>query len=398
MRSEGPRKKEYKKEYIRSTMKTADSTVRQCLRTAKRLVIKAGTAQICDNGVLSKTRIEALANAIQEIRARKIEVLLVTSGAVSAGTGAAGLQAKKGLSIPYRQAAAAIGQTRLMQMYSEAFAPGGVACGQVLITRDILQNRERYLNAANTLMTLLKLRALPIINENDTMVVDEIKVGDNDRLAAMVAELVNADLLVLLSDVGGFYENWDDPKKRRLVPHVQAVDAGVRREARAAANSHATGGMHTKLDAAIMCAEHGIHMVLASGEDPRILLRILDGENAGTFFEAQENVLSSRKYWIVRHLVPRGLVLIDDGAVTAIKERGKSLLPGGITEVRGNFAAGDGLDIAGPDGIPFARGISNYGRDDLTRIAGHKSKEISAILGSASYDEAVHRDNMSMLT
>jgi glutamate 5-kinase len=368
------------------------------LRKTKRMVIKVGTAQICENAALSKTRIEALARAIQEIRARKIEVLLVTSGAVSAGTGAIGLQAKKGLSIPYRQAAAAIGQTRLMQMYSEAFAPYAIPCGQVLLTRDILQNRERYLNAANTLATLLKLRALPIINENDTMVVDEIKVGDNDRLAAMVAELVNADLLVLLSDVDGFYENWEDKKNRRLLPHIKGISDALRREARAGTNSHSTGGMHTKLDAAQMCAEHGVHMVLASGQDPQIVHTILAGEEAGTFFEAQEPLMRGRKYWIVRHLVPRGTLLIDPGAVAAIKEHGKSLLPGGIVEVRNNFRAGDGLDIAGPDGIPFARGISNYGREDLMRIKGHNSKEISAILGSASYDEAIHRDNMAMLT
>jgi len=370
---------------------------RQSLRKTKRIVIKVGTTQICENGLLSETRIQALARAIWEIRERKIEALLVTSGAISAGVGIVGLQAKKGLSIPYRQAAAAIGQAHLMRVYSEAFAPYAIPCGQVLITRDILQDRERYLNAANTLAALLKIRALPIINENDTMVVDEIKVGDNDRLAAMVAELVNADLLVLLSDVDGFYENWEDKQKRRLLPHIKGISEGLRAEAKAEGSKHATGGMRTKLDAAKMCGEHGVHMVLASGADPRILLNIIAGEEVGSFFEAESPPQRGRKYWLLHHLVADGLVIVDEGAKAAIKEHGKSLLPGGIVEVRGDFAAGGGLDIAGPDGIPFARGVSNYGREDLGRIAGHKTKDIGALLGFLPYDEVIHRDNMSLL-
>lgn len=372
-------------------------SARQTLCATKRLVVKVGTTQITDNGALSRARMEALADAIRELRARKIEVVLVSSGAISAGVGIMNLQSKKGLSIPYRQAAAAIGQTRLMQLYSEAFARHAIPVGQVLLTRDVLRNRERYLNAANTLATLLKLGALPIINENDTMVVDEIKVGDNDRLAAMVAELVNADLLVLLSDVDGFYENWDDKAKRRLVPHIERVDAEIEREAGAEGSKHATGGMRTKLDAAKMCAKHGVQMVLASGEDPRVLISNLEGKEIGSFFEAQEMARRGRKYWIAHHLVPRGIALVDAGAALAIREHGKSLLPGGITEIRGDFAAGDGLDIAGEDGIPFARGITNYGREDLAQIAGHQSREIRAILGTISYDEVVHRDNMTML-
>ncbi|MDR2734763.1 MAG: glutamate 5-kinase [Spirochaetota bacterium] len=372
---------------------------RQVLRAAKRLVVKVGTTQITENGLLSKARMEALADAIREIRARRIEVVLVSSGAISAGVGIMGLQSKKGLSIPYRQAAAAIGQTQLMQLYAEAFARHTIPVGQVLLTRDVLRHRERYLNAANTLAALLKLGALPIINENDTMVVDEIKVGDNDRLAAMAAELVNADLLVLLSDVDGFYENWENTAKRRLVSHIQRVDENLEREAKAEGSKHATGGMRTKLDAAKMCAKHGVQMVLASGEDPRILLSILAGEEVGSFFEAQDAARGQRgrKYWIAQHLVARGTALVDEGAALAIREHGKSLLPGGITEIRGDFAAGDGLDIAGQNGVPFARGITNYGREDLSQIAGHQSREIRAILGYIGYDEVVHRDNMVML-
>jgi glutamate 5-kinase len=229
------------------------------------------------------------------------------------------------------------------------------------------------------------------------MVVDEIKVGDNDRLAAMVAELVNADLLVLLSDVDGFYENWEHTAKRRLVSHIQEVDENLECQAGAEGSKHATGGMRTKLDAAKMCARHGVHMVLASGEDPQVLLSIIAGEEVGSFFEAREHSRRGRKYWITHHLVARGMVIIDAGAATAIKEHGKSLLPGGITEIRGDFAAGDGLDIAGPNGTPFARGITNYGREDLGQIAGHNSREIRAILGCISYDEVIHRDNMAML-
>ena len=370
---------------------------RRVLSRTKRLVVKVGTTQITDNGLVSRPRIEALALALVELRKRNIEVLLVTSGAVSAGIAVVGLQAKKGLSIPYKQAAAAIGQTSLMQLYAEVFASHGLPCGQVLLTRDVMQNRERYMNASNTLLTLLKLGALPVINENDTMVVDEIKVGDNDRLAAMVAELVDADLLVLLSDVDGFYENWADPERRRRVPHIQAVTKAVRAEAAAEGSKYSTGGMKTKLDAAEMCAARGIHMVLASGADPAILTTIIEGADVGTFFEAGQPGMRGRKHWLLHHLAPRGQLVVDDGARSAIIQRGKSLLPGGISEVHGNFAAGDGVEIIGRDGAPIARGITNYGREDLVKIAGKKTSEIATILGAAPYEEVVHRDNLARI-
>lgn len=370
---------------------------RRVLARAKRIVVKVGTTQITENGQVSRPRIEALATALSDLRSRKIEVLLVTSGAVSAGIAAVGLQAKKGLSIPYKQAAAAIGQTSLMQLYAEVFAAQGYPCGQVLLSRDVMQNRERYMNASNTLLTLLKLGAMPVINENDTMVVDEIKVGDNDRLAAMVAELVDADLLVLLSDVDGFYTHWADPDRRSRVPHITSVTKAIRAEASAEGSKYSTGGMATKLDAAEMCAARGIHMVLASGSDPSILGRIIEGADLGTFFEAGQPALRGRKYWLINHLAPRGQLVVDEGAGTAISQRGKSLLPGGIIEVHGNFTAGDGVEITDRNGVPIARGITNYGREDLVRIAGKKTSEIASILGSAPYDEIVHRDNLARM-
>lgn len=370
---------------------------RQILTRTRRLVIKVGTTQITENGQVSRSRITALALALVELRRHKIEVLLVTSGAVSAGIAAVGLQAKKGLSIPYKQAAAAIGQSSLMRLYTDVFADHNIPCGQVLLTRDVLQNRERYTNASNTLLTLLKLGALPVINENDTMVVDEIKVGDNDRLAAMVAELVDADLLILLSDVDGFYENWADPQQRRRVSHIQTITSALRAEAASEGSKYSTGGMKTKLDAAEMCAARGIHMVLASGANPSILSEIIAGKDVGTFFEAGQPTLQGRKYWLVHHLAPRGQLVVDDGARVAITLRGKSLLPGGISEVHGNFSAGDGVEIIGSDGIPLARGITNYGREELDKIAGKKTSEIAAILGAVPYKEVVHRDNLGRI-
>jgi len=321
----------------------------------------------------------------------------VSSGAVGAGMGQFGWKRRPD-NLPQLQAAAAVGQAYLIRAYDEGLRRHRRHAAQLLLTHEDFDSRPRYLNMRNTLHALFECDAVPIINENDTISVDEIKFGDNDRLAAMVTELVSADLLVLLSDVDGFYENWENKEKRRLIPHIKKIDESMRGEAKTEGSKHSTGGMRTKLDAAQMCGEHGVHMVLASGSDPDILLRILAGEEVGSFFESCEPALRGRKYWLTHHLVPHGLVLIDDGAVAAIRSHGKSLLPGGIVEVRGNFAAGDGLDIAGLNGIPFARGISNYGREELVRIQGHKSSEIPAILGTHSYDEVVHRDNMSMLS
>lgn len=362
------------------------------LSGSRRIVVKVGTTQITEAGAFSPAKLDILAAALAGLRQQQ-EIVLVSSGAVSAGIAAAGLQIKKSLSIPYKQAAAAIGQSVMMSEYARAFRKRGITIGQVLLTKDVMQSRERYRNACNTLATLLKLGVLPIVNENDTMVIDEIKVGDNDRLAAMVAQLVAADLLVLLSDVDGFYRDFGTNHQERLSV-VESLDSAVRSLARSEGSKYSTGGMITKLDAAEMCQGAGIHTVIAAGEDPAILARIIAGEDIGTLFPAGTRALPGKKHWIRHHLVKRGRLVIDSGAARALLEQGKSLLAKGIIAVHGNFSEGDGVTIEHPAGTPVATGICNYGREELVKIMGHESAAIEGILGRKSFDEVVHRDHL----
>lgn len=358
-----------------------------------RIVVKVGTTQITSNGSLDRQKITGLCTAVSELRQHH-QVVLVSSGAVTAGIGAAELQIKKNLSIPYKQAAAAIGQTGMMQHYAEAFRESGLLTGQVLLTKDVMENRERFLNASNTLNTLLKIGAVPVVNENDTMAVDEIKVGDNDRLAAMVAQLVNADLLILLSDVDGLYADYGNPEKQRLIPIVSAVDDAIRKQALPAGTVWSTGGMITKLDAAEMCMAAGISMVLADGTDPGIISDIAAGRPHGTLFAAQTPRHSAKKQWLLTHMAQRGSITVDRGAAVALQAQGSSLLAKGIIGATGNFNAGDGVVVLDPEGKRIAAGLTNYGMDEVLRILGKPSREILRILGYSNSNEVIHRDNL----
>jgi glutamate 5-kinase len=323
-------------------------------------------------------------------------VVLVTSGAVAAGRERLGV-AFDSKDLPAKQALAAVGQTLLMQRWDAIFQGHGVVVAQALLTRQDLSQRQGYLNARTTLLTLLEHRVLPIINENDVVAVDEIKIGDNDQLSALVANLIDADLLVLLTDTGGLYTA--DPRidpTATLIPLVPRLDAGIERLAGNSATRAGTGGMRTKLLAAGTATRAGTSVVIASGDDPTALLRAVRGESIGTLFPASAAV-DGRKRWLATGVAGRGELLVDAGAVRALLTGGKSLLPAGIRQVTGRFARGDALLIRSEAGQAIACGLSNYDAHDLTLIAGRRSDEIAALLGYTFGPEAVHRNNLVVL-
>jgi glutamate 5-kinase len=372
---------------------------RRELGTVRRLVVKVGSSLITtpETGP-DPARIEALAAEIADIRTTR-EVVLVSSGAIATGMARLALP-ERPRSIPEKQAAAAVGQSALMWQYEAAFKRHGVAVGQVLLTAQDISDRARYLNARNTLLALLRFAVLPVVNENDTVAVEEIKVGDNDNLSAFVASLIDADLLVLLTDVDGLYtgDPARDPAARKLdtVDAVNdAIEALVWKRAGAGGS---VGGMATKLQAAQKAAAAGVAMVIGSGREEGVLTRIVAGETVGTYFPPKADRLTARKRWIAFAVPPQGRLTVDAGAVVALTRRGKSLLPSGLVGVDGEFAAGDLVAVAGePDGREFARGLVNFEADELRRIKGAKTQEIEARLGYRSFDEVIHRDNLVIL-
>jgi glutamate 5-kinase len=322
----------------------------------------------------------------------------VSSGAIATGTARLGLR-ERPRSIPEKQAAAAVGQSALMWQYEAAFGRHRMRVGQVLLTAQDISDRARYLNARNTLQALLKFDVLPIVNENDTVAVEEIKVGDNDNLSALVASLIDADLLVLLTDVDGLYT--DDPAVNsgaRKLDTVDAVTDAIARLARNRVDPVSVGGMATKLQAARKAAAAGVPMIIASGRQPGVLRRILDGEAIGTYFAPKANRLGARKHWIAFAVPPQGRVTVDAGALAALTHRGKSLLPSGIVEVEGDFASGEVIALlGGAGGREFARGVVNFDAAELRKIRGAKTQEIEQRLGYKSFDEVIHRDNLVIL-
>jgi glutamate 5-kinase len=308
---------------------------------------------------------------------------------------------KQDKTIPQKQACAALGQSRLMALYERLFSRHGFHTAQILLTQDDVRNRERYLNAKNTFEALLSAGILPVVNENDTVVVEEIKFGDNDNLSAQVAALVQADLLVILSSIGGFYDKDLTEVKENEKPvavieqitedHFQHVqDQKIR-------NRITTGGMKSKLMAIQKAAHYGLPSVLANGLSKGILQRILKGEEEGTLFLAKKERLSARKHWILHSLVPLGSLTVDKGALRAIVEQGGSLLPIGITAVSGEFRSGNAVQVLGPDGTEVARGLSHYSSSEVQMIQGRKSEEIESLLGYSYYDEVVHRNDLVLL-
>ncbi|MHB8707749.1 MAG: glutamate 5-kinase [Desulfuromonadales bacterium] len=364
------------------------------LAHVRRVVIKIGSGVISDESGLDLSRIDALCQDIFELRQRGYEVVVVSSGAVAAGKGDLGITGRP-QTIPLKQAAAAIGQSRLMRTYKDAFRPRGVTVAQVLLTRDDLANRRRYLNARNTLMTLLEYGVVPIINENDTVVVDEIRFGDNDNLSAMVTNLVEAQLLVILSDVDGLFDS--DPRlnpQARLITEVERITDQIEAMAGDEGGPLGTGGMATKIKAAKRATLFGAGTAIINGRTPHNLLYLFDGHEFGTYFLPARDPITARKHWIAFTKKPRGKLLLDEGARAAIIDGGKSLLPSGIRGVDGEFDRGDAVRLCTLDGREFAKGVTNYSSLELARIIGHKTSEIETILGYKYGDEVVHRDNL----
>lgn len=372
--------------------------IRSEILSARRWVVKVGSRLLAGaDGGINAGFIAGLAGQIAGLKGEGKEVLLVTSGAIAAGSRELGLK-KRPSSLPTLQAAAAVGQTVLMHIYHQAFRKRGFRVGQVLLTREGLHHRDRHLNARHTLLALLERGIVPIINENDTVAVEEIRFGDNDQLAALVANLVQADLLVLLSDVGGLLASpGGRGRGREVIDRVEEITPEVMALVRGGPGEYSRGGMRSKLESAAIVTRAGGQAVIAGGTEPGILLRIARGEPAGTYFPTTFGRLRSRKCWIAFSCLKKGRIVVDEGARRALAGEGKSLLASGITAVEGLFSAGDMVTIAGPDGAEFSRGLVNYSSREVERIRGEKTGRIRTILGDKPYDEVVHRDNLLIL-
>ncbi len=364
----------------------------------QRIVVKVGTSTLTNGSVrLNRQRMLAFVEQIVALHQQGHEVVVVSSGAMAAGRERLGYP-EVGRSMPAKQMFSAVGQSRLMQIYSELFDIFEIVVGQVLLTREDLGNRTRYLNARDTLTALLESRIVPIINENDTTATHEIRVGDNDNLSALVATLIEADLLVLLTDQPGLFTA--DPRHNadaQLISQVTHIDEETYALAGEAGSSVGTGGMVTKIQAAQLAGRGGVPTVIASGKEADTLARIVAGDSVGTRFEPVMTRLESRKRWLLTEK-PRGSVTVDAGALRKLMSGGASLLPVGMTSVAKHFERGSAVSILKPNGEEFAHGISNYDSDDLQRLCGVKSDRISEILGYSYGDAVIHRNNLVLLT
>jgi glutamate 5-kinase len=364
------------------------------LARARRIVVKIGSALLVEKstGRVNRAWLESLASDVAMLRGRGQEVIIVSSGAIALGRRQLGLAPGK-LRLEESQAAAAVGQIRLAHAWKEVLEPHDCAVAQILLTLGDTEERRRYLNARSTLETLLKLGAVPVINENDTVATAEIRYGDNDRLAARVAQMAGADCLVLLSDVDGLYtaDPTRDPAARHL-PEVTAITAEIEAMAGGSASDVGSGGMTTKLLAGKIAVAAGCHMCIAIGREQRPLRRIEAGARC-TWFVAQASPKTVRKQWIAGLLKPAGTLHVDAGAARALRG-GKSLLPAGVTRIEGRFERGDAVAVRDADGVEIARGLSAYSSDDARRAAGRRSQELEAILGYRGRDEIIHRDDL----
>jgi len=373
---------------------TRAKDARRGLASAKRLVVKIGSALLVDDetGALRRRWLDALGDDVAAARSRGQEVILVSSGAIAVGRRHLGLTGAR-LKLEEKQAAAATGQIRLAHAYQETLARHDITVAQVLLTLDDTEERRRHLNARGTLTTLLKLGAVPVINENDTVATAEIRFGDNDRLAARVAAMVSADTLILLSDINGLYTA--DPRRdgqARLIPEVSEITAEIEAMAGEAPAGYSSGGMVTKLAAARIALGAGCRMAIADGRPMHPLAALAEGGNC-TWFLPAASPLTARKRWIAGALKPVGTLTVDDGALNAL-QAGKSLLPAGVIAVEGRFERGDAVRVLDRGGREVARGLSAYAGTDAAIIKGHKSREIEALLGYRGRDEMIHRDDL----
>ena len=370
---------------------------RERLTRVKRCVIKIGSALLTNNGQgLDLPAISAWVAQVAALRAGGMEIVLVSSGAVAAGMQRLGFKTRPH-ALHELQAMAAVGQMGLVQVYESAFQQHGLHTAQVLLTHDDLANRERYLNARSTLRTLLRLGVIPVINENDTVATDEIRFGDNDTLGALVANLLEAELLVILTDQAGLYDK--DPRSHTDAVLVQEATAGDKLLAVMAGEGGALGrgGMRTKLLAAAKAARSGAATIIAWGRENDVLPRILAGERLGTYLKPAEGRVAARKRWLADHMQVRGRLRLDAGAARVLRDAGRSLLPVGVKAVEGHFQRGELVACLDPDGVEVVRGLVNYGSEEAARIAGQASDKIESILGYVDEPELIHRDNMILV-
>ncbi len=367
----------------------------EALKNARRIVVKVGSSLVTDEGRgIDAQAVGNWCRQLAALAAQRRELVMVSSGAIAEGCKRLGWRTRP-TELHELQAAAAVGQMGLAQAYESMLSRHGLGSAQVLLTHADLADRERYLNARSTLLTLLALRVIPVINENDTVVNDEIKVGDNDTLGALVANLVEADALVILTDQRGLYES--DPRKdphARFVAEARAGDPALERMAAGAGSAIGRGGMITKVLAAKRAARSGARTVIAWGRESDVLLRLAAGEAIGTALVAATPKLAARKQWLADHLQLRGAVVVDDGACAKLRDHGKSLLPVGVVEVEGEFRRGDVIAVRSAAGAEIARGLANYSSTETKLIARKPSSRIEALLGYANEPELVHRDNM----
>jgi glutamate 5-kinase len=365
---------------------------------AKRFVVKVGSTLVTNRGAgLDALAIARWASQVAKLRQSGKEIVLVSSGAIAEGMQRLGW-ARRPSSMHELQAAAAVGQMGLVQVYESCFREHGLRTAQVLLTHADLADRQRYLNARSTLLTLLALGIIPVINENDTVVTDEIRFGDNDTLAALVTNLVDADCLIILTDQEGLHT--EDPRHNpdaSLIRKAQAGEARLEQVAGGAGSAIAKGGMLTKVLAAKRAARSGARTVIASGNEPDVLLRLAGGEEIGTLISPQNTRLAARKQWLADHLQVAGALKLDAGAAKALRSGGKSLLPVGVKNVEGEFERGAVVACLSPDGVEVARGLVNYSAQESRRIAGRASSEIESILGYVDEPELIHRDNLVVL-
>jgi glutamate 5-kinase len=361
---------------------------------AKRIVVKLGSNVITAKDGLNLQVIETISTQISNLMGRGIEVILVSSGAMAAGMRKMAMTRRPD-EIPKRQAISAIGQSGVMNAYEKCFSEHGIKIAQILLTGDDLNNRKRYLNSRNTLHTLIDWKIVPIINENDTIMVEEIKLGDNDNLAAMISLLMDADFLFILTDIDGLYDK--DPRQfadAKLITRVRQIKKEIKDYASSIPGSLGTGGMLSKIHAAQKVTSAGIPMIVARGNAENVLLKLFDGQALGTYFEPKEGKMASRKCWIAHTLSPKGSMIIDDGAVLAVQQNGRSLLPIGVVAVEGDFEEGAAVEFKTSANVVIGIGLVNYRSSDINLIKGLKTFQIKSCLGGKHYDEIIHRDNL----
>lgn len=369
------------------------------LSNVKNLIIKIGSSSLCDDaGNINKERILNLIQQLAYIKRRGIKITLVSSGAINAGVHIMNLESRP-QTIPQKQALAAIGQASLMQIYEDLFSLFDLKCAQILLNHDDFDDRKRLMNFNNAMQALIDYDVVPIINENDTLAVEEIKVGDNDTLASLIVPAVNGDMVVLVSDIDGLYD--DNPhtnKDAKLIKNVDGITKEIEAMAKDASSKVGTGGMITKIRAAKVCNDFGCDMAIVNGNQPNVLIDLMDGKDVGTYFSGKSGrTLSSRQHWIMYRSTPKGTIVVDDGAKLALTSNHTSLLPKGIVDVEGNFLTSQNIDIVDTSGNLLARGMANYSSDEIRLIKGLNTSEIESVLHYKDYDEVVHANNLVLV-